>query len=613
MPGQAEVVAQPPHRPGDDAEVLGDERQLAERVARRVEHRAARAAAPAAAERVARALRHRPVGDEAAEVVDPREVEERERAREPRDPPRVALAPQRRPVVQRVAPQLALVGVRVGRRAGDGVVDEQLAVRAVVGGAGRDVDRDVADQPHAARRSRTRAARSTRARSAPGRRPRRGRRSAPSPRSSSASRSRKSSSSALRDRARAARRAAPATRRTPTSPCTATRSGRAGRAAASATTSGRRRRASRPTRTRRGPSRPAGKRGRMQLHARGCGKLHAPQGYVATFAHAATRIRWPPRCRSRRRPASTSSTRQPAVDAGRYPAKRTVGDLVEVRADVFRDGHEKLRAVAVLPRATAAASGARPSCTRSTRTINGVRWGGAFVVDEPGRWEFAIEAWTDVFATWRDELQRKLEAGQHDLSGELSEGVLLLRGRRRAREGRRPQADRARAARARRRGDPRGREARRRARASSCSPPSSATPSATASRGSTRRSRWRSTACAPASAPGTRSSRARGAGSKGVEAQVPALAELGFDVVYLTPIHPIGRTNRKGRNNALVAGPDDPGSPVRGRRRRGRPRRRAPGHRHRRRRARAVRDRRRARHGRLPATSPSTRRPTTPG
>ena len=89
-------------------------------------------------------------------------------------------------------------------------------------------------------------------------------------------------------------------------------------------------------------------------------------------------------------------------------------------------------------------------------------------------------------------------------------------------------------------------------------------------------------------------------GLKGVEAQVPALAELGFDVVYLTPIHPIGRTNRKGRNNTLVAGPDDPGSPyavgaaegghdavhpdigtvedVR----------------------RAVRDRRRARHGRLP-------------
>ena len=50
-------------------------------------------------------------------------------------------------------------------------------------------------------------------------------------------------------------------------------------------------------------------------------------------------------------------------------------------------------------------------------------------------------------------------------------------------------------------------------------------------------------------------------GIKGVEEQVPAIAELGFDVLYMTPIHPIGQTNRKGRNNTLVAGPDDPGSP----------------------------------------------------
>src|SRR5918995_397952 len=97
---------------------------------------------------------------------------------------------------------------------------------------------------------------------------------------------------------------------------------------------------------------------------------------------------------------------EPVVDAGRHPAKRTVGDLVEVSADVFRDGHEKLRAV--------------------DADINGVRWGGSFVVDKPGRWQFSIEAWTDVFATWRDELQRKLAAGQHELPSELSEGVLLL-------------------------------------------------------------------------------------------------------------------------------------------------------------------------------------------
>jgi starch synthase (maltosyl-transferring) len=116
---------------------------------------------------------------------------------------------------------------------------------------------------------------------------------------------------------------------------------------------------------------------------------------------------------------------QPVVDAGRYPAKRTVGDLVEVSADVFRDGHEKLRAVALHRRA-----GTRKWAEAELHPLdahhNGVRWGGSFVVDKLGRWEFTIAAWTDVFATWRDELQRKLEAGQHHLAGELSEGALLL-------------------------------------------------------------------------------------------------------------------------------------------------------------------------------------------
>ena len=124
----------------------------AQRAAGGVERRAAGPARPAPAERVAGAAGHRPVGGEAAEVVDPREVEELERAAQAVGPPAVAAALQRAPVVQRVAPQLALVGVRVGRRAGDGVGAEQLGVRAVVDRPGGDVDRHVADQPHAALR-----------------------------------------------------------------------------------------------------------------------------------------------------------------------------------------------------------------------------------------------------------------------------------------------------------------------------------------------------------------------------------------------------------------------------------------------------------------------------
>ncbi len=120
-------------------------------IARRgVERRAARAAAPAPGQRVARAPRHRPVGDEAAEVVDPRDVAELERAPQALGPPVVAAPPQRRPVVERVAPQLPLVRVGVGRRAGDGLGREQLGVRAMVDRPGGDVDRHVADQLHAA-------------------------------------------------------------------------------------------------------------------------------------------------------------------------------------------------------------------------------------------------------------------------------------------------------------------------------------------------------------------------------------------------------------------------------------------------------------------------------
>ena len=116
----------------------------------------------------------------------------------------------------------------------------------------------------------------------------------------------------------------------------------------------------------------------------------------------------------------------PTVDAGRYPAKRTVGDLVEVEADVFRDGHDKLRAVDRPRRRRRRAGGASPSCTRSTRITTASAGRAASSSTRRGAGSWTIEAWTDHFATWRDELRRKLEAGQHDLSGELSEGVLLL-------------------------------------------------------------------------------------------------------------------------------------------------------------------------------------------
>src|SRR3954447_27066962 len=126
----------------------------------------------------------------------------------------------------------------------------------------------------------------------------------------------------------------------------------------------------------------------------------------------------PPR-RIRLRPLS------PVIDAGRYAPKRCVGDIVTVAADVFSDGHEKLRSGCVY-RAPGGRSWLEAEMGAIDARHNGVRWEGAFPVEIQGSWEFSVEAWIDLFATWRDEIQRKVAVAQEDLSGELSKGVVLL-------------------------------------------------------------------------------------------------------------------------------------------------------------------------------------------
>jgi starch synthase (maltosyl-transferring) len=250
----------------------------------------------------------------------------------------------------------------------------------------------------------------------------------------------------------------------------------------------------------------------------------------------------------------------PTVDGGRYAPKRCVGDTVTVSADIFRDGHEILRAV-VRYRATGGRRWVEAPMHPVDAHINGVRWAGEFTVETPGRWQFSIEAWTDRFATWRDELQRKIGAGQHDLAGELSEGAVLL------------------GAAAERAGDDPDRATIETALETLRDPdlPEAAHHEAALApdlfeaveRAGERHEASRLAQPLPLEVDRVRARfgswyelfpRSWG-GLKGVERQVPQLAELGFDVLYLPPIHPIGRKNRKGRNNALTAGPDDPGSP----------------------------------------------------
>ena len=250
----------------------------------------------------------------------------------------------------------------------------------------------------------------------------------------------------------------------------------------------------------------------------------------------------------------------PSVDDGRYAAKRCVGDHVRVEADVFRDGHELLRAV-VRYRGPGGGRWRESELERIDAHLGGVRWAGGFDVERCGRFEYTIEAWTDAFGTWRDELRRKLEAGQHDLSGELSEGTLLLRAalERSPADGDRRLIEHALLTLE----DPTLEEPAKHDVALG--------PELLDAVERTQERHGSVTLEQPLTIEVDRILARFGSwyelfprswgGLAGVEKRLPDLAELGFDVIYLPPIHPIGHTNRKGRDNALIAGPDDPGSP----------------------------------------------------
>jgi starch synthase (maltosyl-transferring) len=250
---------------------------------------------------------------------------------------------------------------------------------------------------------------------------------------------------------------------------------------------------------------------------------------------------------------------QPLLDCGRYPTKACVGDRVEVGATIFRDGHDRLRAV-VRHRGPGGGEWRESPMARVDAELGGDHWAGSFLADAQGRWEWTVEAWSDAEASWREELERKVAAGQRDLSAELAEGAALLS----AAAGRAGGEDRqliesAAAALA----DLQLAEAAR------CELALAPELAAACER---HPDRSRSTRMAATVAVEVERPRARfgswyelfprSFGGLGGTAEILyGLAELGFDVVYMPPIHPIGETRRKGRNNSLVAGPGDPGSP----------------------------------------------------
>jgi starch synthase (maltosyl-transferring) len=244
---------------------------------------------------------------------------------------------------------------------------------------------------------------------------------------------------------------------------------------------------------------------------------------------------------------------RPSIEGGRWPVKRTLGDAVVVECDIVRDGHEQLRAV-VRHRPP----GASGFVEEPLGQVDPDLWRGGFVTSGLGRHRFQVEAWVDPFASWRSEIERKLAAGQEDLESEITEGAALLE----AAAGGLRAADRKVVAAAvdalRSPGAPTERTA----------PVLGSEVTAAMGRVRERPERVRS---ATLEVDVDRERARVGAwyelfprswgGLAGVEERIPEIADLGFDVLYLPPIHPIGTTHRKGRNNSPTAEPGEPGSP----------------------------------------------------
>jgi len=248
----------------------------------------------------------------------------------------------------------------------------------------------------------------------------------------------------------------------------------------------------------------------------------------------------------------------PLVDGGRYPLKREVGATLEVSADIFKEGHDILVAFLKYRRIDASAWQEAPM-----RLVDNDRWAGAIRFDDNARYVYAIEALADPFRSWLADLAKRVEAGQ-DVASELREGAALVRGaagRAGGDDGRALKEWLARIERATDQGAAvtAARDGALLALMDRHIDRADATWSEQQYEVMVDRERARFAAWYeffPRSGV-----EGRHATLGDAEAQLARAAAMGFHVVYLPPIHPVGRAHRKGRNNALTAQPGEPGSP----------------------------------------------------
>ncbi|MFC2011681.1 alpha-1,4-glucan--maltose-1-phosphate maltosyltransferase [Chloroflexota bacterium] len=251
----------------------------------------------------------------------------------------------------------------------------------------------------------------------------------------------------------------------------------------------------------------------------------------------------------------------PEIDGGRFPIKCVVGNTVVVEADIFTDGHDVLSAVLLYRKESSPGWIEVPM-----ESLVNDRWQGSFVVSEPGRYHYTFTAWVDYFKAWQQNFKKKVEAKQVSPVDFLEGTQLIEKAIQRA-----PRSD----AKTMQewiealRGDEKSRSNKARLALGNkvtsvitkySDRRSAVTYSkelvAVVDRLKAQFSAWyemfpRSWA----SKPGQHGT------FKDCERRLAYISEMGFDVLYLPPIHPIGRTNRKGKNNSTDAGPGDPGTP----------------------------------------------------
>jgi len=254
-------------------------------------------------------------------------------------------------------------------------------------------------------------------------------------------------------------------------------------------------------------------------------------------------------------------TVSPSVDGGRFPAKRIVGDECVVEADIFRDGHEVIRAAVAWRRKVDRVFNQSPM-----EPVGNDRWRGRFPLLENTRYLFTIEAWTDRYASWVQDFAKKAAAGR-DVASDLLEGIRLLQELTVSTTGAVHETLEAALAKTR--------ECLLMRPADAAEFLSSDELLAIAARYGERFEANsysqllevvadRPRACFGAwyeIFPRSLGKPGEAATLRAAERHLPYIRDLGFDVVYVTPIHPIGLTNRKGPNNRPASDGSSPGSP----------------------------------------------------